>query len=89
MQQRDYTDDTIMPFGPHKDKAMKDVPAEHLLWLLDQTWIGSYKALAAYLKANKATLLEQSAAANKLKGDVQDAPPMETYEDYLRHYRGF
>lgn len=25
-----------MPFGEHKDKPMKDVPAKYLLWLYDE-----------------------------------------------------
>jgi hypothetical protein len=30
------TDDSPMPFGKHKDKKMMDVPADYLLWLLEQ-----------------------------------------------------
>lgn len=84
-----FTDDTVMPFGPHKGKHMKDVPAEHLLWLLDQPWIKGRKELHSYIVANKATLMEQVAAQNKLRGDVDDAPPLDTFEDYRKHYRGF
>ena len=31
-----YTDQTRMPFGKHRGKPMKDVPAEYLLWLLGE-----------------------------------------------------
>lgn len=30
-----FTDNTKMPFGKHKDKAMINVPAIYLLWLYD------------------------------------------------------
>ena len=29
------TDLDIMPFGKHKGKQMQDVPADYLIWLLD------------------------------------------------------
>lgn len=28
-----FTDDSIMPFGKHKGKAMANIPARYLLWL--------------------------------------------------------
>lgn len=31
-----FTDNTPMPFGKHKGKAMVNVPAIYLLWLLDK-----------------------------------------------------
>lgn len=30
------TDNTKMPFGKYKDRRMKDVPEEYLLWLHDE-----------------------------------------------------
>ena len=29
------SDDDLMPYGLHKGKKMADVPAQYLLWLLD------------------------------------------------------
>jgi uncharacterized protein (DUF3820 family) len=28
-----YTDETLMPFGLHKDKPLNKTPADYLLWL--------------------------------------------------------
>jgi len=30
------TDESLMPYGIHNDKAMANVPASYLLWLWDQ-----------------------------------------------------
>lgn len=30
------TDESIMPYGKYKDKALEDVPASYLLWLEGQ-----------------------------------------------------
>lgn len=32
----DFTDNTLMPFGVHKGKAMINVPAKYLLWLYNE-----------------------------------------------------
>lgn len=32
----DVTDNTPMPFGKHKGKAMVNIPAKYLLWLYGQ-----------------------------------------------------
>ena len=34
-----FDDNSIMPFGKHKGKAMANVPADHLLWLYEQDWL--------------------------------------------------
>lgn len=85
-----YSDDTLMPWGEHKGKRLGDVPPTHLNWLLSQPWIQQYKELFQYLHANRETIRMQAADAEKLKGDVD--PPdekIETYQDYLKSYRGF
>ena len=33
------TDDSIMPFGLHKDKKMANVPATYLLYIFEKGWI--------------------------------------------------
>ena len=30
-----YTDESLMPFGMHKDKPLVDVPASYLIWLYE------------------------------------------------------
>jgi uncharacterized protein (DUF3820 family) len=32
---KEYTDSTPLPFGRHKGKAMQEVPAEYLVWCLE------------------------------------------------------
>ncbi len=36
-----YDDNTLFPFGKHKGKPMKDVPASYLKWLDGQPWPSS------------------------------------------------
>ena len=31
-----YTDDTPMPFGKHRGQKLEDMPAEYLLWLVNE-----------------------------------------------------
>jgi hypothetical protein len=81
----EFTDDTPMPFGQHKGKPMRDVPADHLLWLLNQPWIGERKQLHAYLVENRSALEEQAATKASNDGSIED---MDTYDDYLKHYKG-
>lgn len=45
-------DESIMPFGIHKDKKLKDVPDEYLLWLYGEIDPNRHPELAAYLKDN-------------------------------------
>lgn len=39
----EYTDESIMPFGKFKGDKLEDVPAWHLLWLLDNDRAGRLK----------------------------------------------
>ena len=87
MPQPDISDDSIMPWGPHKDTRMGDLPAEHQLWLLNQSWITGYKPLHKYLLAKKEALLAQ--VAKKPKPEEGDVEEIQSYDDYLRSYRGF
>jgi hypothetical protein len=85
-----YTDDTVMPWGEHKNKRLGDVPAVYLHGLLTQPWIREYKELYAYLLKNKSTLEQQAASSEAVKGSIDDGHGrIDTYEDYLRTYRGF
>jgi uncharacterized protein (DUF3820 family) len=50
-------DNSLMPFGVHKDKKMQDVPSYYLLWLWEQGQQGSgsgitNKELKAYIEDN-------------------------------------
>jgi uncharacterized protein (DUF3820 family) len=43
-------DNTLMPFGMHKGKAMANVPAHYLLWLLDEGC--SHSGVKQYILTN-------------------------------------
>ncbi len=45
-----FTDQSLMPFGKHKDKKLADVPDEYLLWLYDNA--KSWGQLKIYLREN-------------------------------------
>jgi len=45
------TDNDIMPFGKHKGKAMCNVPAAYLLWLLNDGC--THQGVKKYILANE------------------------------------
>ena len=46
-------DDSLMPFGKHKDKPLSEVPDSYLIWLMDQLWVKpKYPELWQYLLDN-------------------------------------
>lgn len=56
-----FTDNTVMPFGKHKGRLLKDVPPDYLLWLYDKMRIdekpgGIKMKLMAYVAANRECL---------------------------------
>lgn len=47
------SDDDEMPFGKHKGKKMRDVPADYLDWLRDQSFVRySWPKLYEYMRNN-------------------------------------
>lgn len=76
------THDSLMPWGEHKGRMLKDVPVEYLAWLSKQSWITSWPALNAYLKSRASELEGQHVNDSSVKEGF------DSYEDY-RHYRGF
>ena len=51
--QKRLEDNDLMPFGKHKGKKMKDVPARYLLWIYDQPWsLQKYPQVDAYIHYN-------------------------------------
>ncbi len=48
------TDESIMPFGVHKGKALADVPDAYFLWLWRQEWFARDRRseLYNYIKEN-------------------------------------
>ncbi len=57
-----FTDNTPMPFGKYRDKAMVNVPAIYLLWLWDNGC--DHEGVKNYIKANY-TLLQNEAKQAK------------------------
>lgn len=52
-----YNDNTLMPWGEHKGKALINCPASYLLWLYDQPWIKG--PLKEYIKDNFQSLKQE------------------------------
>ena len=44
-------DESLMPFGIHKDKKLEDVPADYLLWLHKENKCGK-SGLKEYIEEN-------------------------------------
>lgn len=57
----ELTDDSIMYFGKYKDRRMKNVPAQYLIWIGDQTWINAHPRLQRYIEKNRVALEEEIA----------------------------
>ncbi len=50
-------DRDLMPFGKHKNKQMKYVPAEYLDWLDQQDWVAkSWPRVKGYIDHNRAVI---------------------------------
>lgn len=82
-----WTDETVMPWGAHKGKKLKDLDASYLLWLLEQRWIRDWPGLHAYLKKNEDLLLEEKREG---KEEDEDFPEEnQSYEDFQKDFRGF
>lgn len=60
------TDESTMTLGKiHKDKKLKDVPADHLLWWYNETDIHERALLFIYIEENLETLLQESSRKRK------------------------
>ena len=62
---RKYTDESLMPMGKHKGEKLANVPAQHLLWLYDQTWFDKSSLLGIYIQENKLVLEQEKKTANR------------------------
>lgn len=51
-------DNSKMPFGEHKGKALVNVPAGYLVWLSNQSWVKG--DLRKYLDDNREVLLSEA-----------------------------
>lgn len=61
----EFDDNSLMPFGTFKDRRLEDVPAWHLLWLLNEDWLMSstkpkYKKLKAYILDKEEALIKEN-----------------------------
>lgn len=56
-----YTDETIMPFGKYKGKAMANVPAIYLIWLYDEGC--SHEGVRRYIEDNMEVLRKEATNA--------------------------
>lgn len=66
------SDTNVIPFGQHKGKRLKDIPAAYLLWLLDEEWCRKqYPDLITYIRENK-KLLEMEAWEEEDEPDFND-----------------
>jgi len=61
----DLTDQSLMPFGDHRNRKMEDVPADYLLWLYDSmrkdanaTISGARLAVFNYIEENYSALVK-------------------------------
>lgn len=57
-----FTDNTPMPFGKHKGKAMVNVPAVYLIWLFNNSC--THTGVKQYIIDNLAALEKEAGKAN-------------------------
>lgn len=60
------TDQSLMPFGKHKGKALANVPAHYLLWLYENAE-NLRNPLKAYIEENLDVIKRQVANSEKKK----------------------
>ena len=81
-----WTDETVMPWGPHKGTKLAQLPADHLIWLSEQRWIVDYPGLRAWLvTAPVQQRIEKRRAERAADNVVPDA--YRTFDDYLKDWR--
>lgn len=56
-EERTFTHDDLMPFGKHKGKKLRDVPASYLLWWQDQE-PEKFLGLLAYIVEHEEELIK-------------------------------
>lgn len=49
-------DTDLMPFGKHKGTELKNVPADYLLWLRDESGIALRSPFRRYIERNRKVL---------------------------------
>lgn len=87
LDKRPWTDETVMPWGPHKGLKLSEVPGTYLMWLSQQRWIHEWPGICFYLRSESvAARIEEARKANASQ-PVKDT--IDTFEDYLKDYRGF
>lgn len=79
-----WTDDTVIPWGAHKGKKLKDLDASYLLWLYEQPWIKDWPGLHLYLKAHEDQLLTEKRDHGGLDDDEEGFKSFDDYKNY-RH----
>lgn len=61
---KEFTDESIMPFGKHKGKTLANVPDSHLLWLYDNGRMGRLKT---YIESNLTAIKKGAMSGSKGK----------------------
>ena len=62
------TDQSLMPFGKHKDKKMANVPAEYLLYIFEN-FDNLHDNMIEYIKENYEGLTEEALQASTKYGN--------------------
>ena len=55
----DLHDDSVFPWGKHKGKLMKDIPANYWEWFMTQDWREKHTNLVDYVRANRVRIEEE------------------------------
>lgn len=86
LDKRPWTDDTVMPWGPHKGAKLRDLPPDHLLWLSEQRWLPDWPGLRAYIQSPAIVArIEKRREERKSDATIPDA--YRTFDDYLSDWR--
>jgi hypothetical protein len=81
-----WTDDTVMPWGPHKGTKLAKLPDEHVIWLSEQRWIRDWPGLLTWLRTAP---VQQRISAHREKRAADPTVPdaYRTFDDYLKDWR--
>jgi len=68
-------DNSLMSFGKHRGKKLKNVPASYFLWLYEQEWADEqYHELLDYIENNLDSIEEDAYNEGEKYGAFDDRP---------------
>lgn len=75
-----WTDETVMPWGKHKGEKLEEIPYSYFLWLMEQSWLGSWPQMKLYIKNNAEAIYKEQ---EENEDDERPDRDFSSYQDFL------